>query len=81
MGAMMKQIASYCQVISITHLPQVAAKAEQQMLIYKYSTGTDTVTQIKPLTYQERVEELAKMISNENVSQAAIQTAKNLLEN
>ncbi|MBP5412472.1 MAG: DNA repair protein RecN [Bacteroidales bacterium] len=81
MGAMMKQISAYCQVISITHLPQVAAKADRQMLIYKYSTTDSTVTQIKPLTHQERVEELAKMISDENVSSAAIQTAKNLLEN
>ncbi len=80
MGNVMKQIADYCQVISITHLPQVAAKAQQQMLIYKHATNTTTRTCIKPLTYSERVEELAKMISNENVTEAAMLTAKNLLQ-
>lgn len=81
MGAVMKQIADNCQVISITHLPQVAAKAQQQMLIYKHTANATTITGIKQLTYKERVAELAKMISNEKVTEAAMLAAENLLNN
>ncbi len=79
MGEVMKNIAKNCQVITITHLPQISAKAEHHYLIYKQTQGNTTEMQIKLLDRQERIGELAKMISNENVTDAALKTAENLL--
>lgn len=68
------------QVISITHLPQIAAKGKIHYKVYKKDTDTDTVSHIRQLTFDERVEELAGMLSGATRTEAAIHNAKALLK-
>lgn len=77
---MMKQIAIEHQVICITHLPQVAGKGDSHFFVYKDDSSEKTISKIKELMGQERVQELAKMISGANPSDSAIQSAKELLQ-
>lgn len=81
MVRMMKEIATRHQVICITHLPQVAAKGELHYFVYKDNSAEKTVSKIKLLAHQERVEELAKMIAGANPSASALESAKELLLN
>ena len=68
------------QVISITHLPQIAAKGKVHYKVYKKDNEHETVSQIRRLTPEERVEELAHMLSGEILSEAALQNARELLK-
>ena len=79
MGSILKEMAGGMQVINITHLPQVAAKGDYHYWVYKQDTEHETVTHLKLLSEKERVEELAKMLSGENISEAALQNAQELL--
>lgn len=81
MVRMMKKIATRHQVICITHLPQVAAKGEMHYFVYKDNSAEKTVSKIKLLAREERVEELAKMIAGANPSSSALESAKELLLN
>lgn len=81
MVRMMKEIATRHQVICITHLPQVAAKGELHYFVYKDNSAAKTVSKIKLLASDERVEELAKMIAGANPSASALESAKELLLN
>ena len=81
MGKVMQEIANFTQVIAITHLPQIASKANSHYFVYKQDDKEKTYSQIKRLSPQERVVEIAKMISNEEVSETTLQAAKVLLEN
>ena len=67
------------QVISITHLPQIAARGKVHYKVYKKDNEHETVSHIKRLTDEERVEEIAKMLSGDTVSAAALQNARELL--
>lgn len=67
------------QVIAITHLPQVAAKGRRHYQVYKEDTADSTVSHIRSLSEDERVTEIAKMLSGSRISDAAIQNAKELL--
>ncbi|MBR4803840.1 MAG: DNA repair protein RecN, partial [Bacteroidales bacterium] len=66
-------------VLAITHLPQVAAKAECHYKVYKESDDTSTQTSMCRLTEEQRVEEIAKMLSSEKLTASAIETAKQLM--
>lgn len=79
MGGILKEMSGGMQVINITHLPQVAAKGDYHFWVYKQDTEHETVTHLKLLSEKERVEELAKMLSGENISDAALQNAQELL--
>ncbi|MDY0014597.1 MAG: DNA repair protein RecN [Bacteroidales bacterium] len=79
MGKVMQNIASYSQVIAITHVPQIAAAGSQHYLVYKESDASQTVSDIKQLNQEERIIEIAKMISNEKLTDTAIDAAKQLL--
>ena len=68
------------QVISITHLPQIAAKGQVHYKVYKQDHEQETVSQIRRLTPEERVEEIALMLSGEKLTEAALQNAKELLK-
>jgi len=81
MVRMMQEIALRHQVICITHLPQVAAKGETHYFVYKDNTADKTVSKIKLLNPEERVQELAKMIAGANPSAAARASATELLMN
>ena len=68
------------QVISITHLPQIAAKGSVHYKVYKKDNELETVSHIRRLTTDERVEEIAQMLSGDTLSEAAIQNARVLLK-
>ena len=79
-GNIMKAMSNNMQVISITHLPQVAAKADFHYKVYKIESEHDTQTNIVKLNEQERINELATMLSGENITDAAIKNAEELLK-
>jgi DNA repair protein RecN (Recombination protein N) len=79
MGKMMKQLSAKLQVLSVTHLPQVAALSDSHLRIVKHHTEQSTASQIQILNSEERIQELAKMLSGATISAAAIQNAKDLL--
>lgn len=79
MGNIIDELGKSMQVVNITHLPQVASKGDAHFLVYK-STGTGTSrTSIHQLSQQERIEEIAKMLSGSTISDAAYTQAKLLL--
>jgi DNA repair protein RecN (Recombination protein N) len=79
-GAIMKQMSQFHQVIAITHLPQIAAGASHQLMVYKASDENQTYTRMKQLSPDERVEEVAKMLSNEKITVVSLQAARELLQ-
>lgn len=81
MGDMMKEMGQSMQVLSITHLPQIAAKGARQYKVYKEDDGDSTATNIRLLDDGQRVNELALMLSGNTITQAAIDNAKELLRN
>ena len=68
------------QVISITHLPQIAARGNAHYLVYKQDNDKETNTYIRRLTYEERVKEIAQMLSGATLTEAALNNAKELLK-
>ncbi len=78
-GSIMKDLSKDMQVISITHLPQIAGKSDYHYLVYKKEEKNATFTRIKILKPEERVEVLAEMLSGSNVTEASIKTARQLL--
>ena len=80
MADIMADIAGHGrQVISITHLPQIASKAAAHYKVYKEDNADATVSHIRPLTTEERITELAQMMSAGTLTEAAINNAKDLL--
>lgn len=79
MGEMMKRISNNIQVITITHLPQVAAKGDSHFRVFKMDTENATVTNICRLSDDERTSEIARMLSGMKVDDAAIKNAQSLL--
>lgn len=79
MANMMKKMAQKHQVITITHLPQIAAAGSSHFYVYKDDTGHRTLSNIKQLTQNERITELAEMMGGKNPSQATVENAKELL--
>lgn len=80
MATIMKQMSSNMQVFSITHLPQIAAKGIEHFKVFKYDNGQQTTTQIVKLDYQERINEIAQMLSGAVVTESAFNNAKELLK-
>lgn len=79
MGNIMQSLGFKMQVFAITHLPQIAAKGEEHFYVYKEDTEKSTVTRIKPLNQEERIHEIARMLSGSTLSEASIANAKDLL--
>lgn len=79
-GTIMRRMAEKMQVVAITHLPQIAAKASQHLKVYKETDDNRTVSRIRELTPTERVTEIATMLSSDPPTAAAIQTAKELMK-
>lgn len=80
MGQILEQMSKTVQVLNITHLPQIAAKGNHHYKVYKFDQDDQTFTSIKKLTDDERVEEIAQMLSGENYSSTALETARELLQ-
>lgn len=79
MGDIMKVMSRGMQVWAITHLPQIAAKGDQHYKVLKYTQGETTVSQLKQLTHEERVREVAEMLSGKDISESALKHAEALL--
>lgn len=79
MGEIMQQLSSNMQVITITHLPQIAAKGRSHYFVYKEDTPERTVTDIRSLSKEERVREIARMLSGATLTEASIANARELL--
>jgi len=79
-GNLMSELANNQQIITITHLPQVASKGNTHWLISKSSTETTTESSVNVLTDEARVEELARMLSGAKITQAAKNQAEALLK-
>jgi DNA repair protein RecN (Recombination protein N) len=80
MGRLMKEMARRHQLITITHLPQIAAKGDAHYFVFKERAGNKTVTSVKPLEKAERIEEIAKMIGGAKPTTSAIENARELIE-
>jgi DNA repair protein RecN (Recombination protein N) len=79
LGELMKTMAVHHQLITITHLPQIAARGEAHYFVYKDSSAKKTISNIKALSQPERVEEIAKMIGGDRPSKTALESAKELI--
>lgn len=80
MGRMMKEMAKNLQVIVITHLPQVAAKGDTHFKVYKTDTKDKTISHIRSLSHDERLKELASMLSGSNLNKEALANAEVMLK-
>ncbi|MBL4625839.1 MAG: DNA repair protein RecN [Flavobacteriales bacterium] len=80
MGTIMRKMGDKMQVVSITHLPQIAGKGHDHFYVYKGETAGITNSNIKKLNDDERVDELAKMLSGAEMTPAAVENAKELLK-
>ncbi|TCO08884.1 DNA repair protein RecN [Natronoflexus pectinivorans] len=81
MGRIMQQMGNSIQVISITHLPQIAGKGQHHFKVFKSEESDRTVSHIRLLSDEERIREIAGMLSGAKLSDAAIHNAKDLLKN
>ncbi|MFA5298428.1 MAG: hypothetical protein WC389_09525 [Lutibacter sp.] len=79
MAEIMQKMSVNMQVITITHLPQIAAKGKQHYKVYKQDIENNIVTKLKELTKSERIDEIAEMLGGKNITSTAIEHAKQLL--
>jgi len=80
MGAMLKKMGAEMQVIAITHLPQVAAKGGQHLKVMKQIVDGISTTFVQELSAEDRVEETARLMSGDEISSAALENAKSLMQ-
>ena len=76
----MKEMSGQMQVFAITHLPQIAAKGTTHFKVFKSVSNNATRTELKSLLHEERILEIAQMLSGTAVSDSALNHAKALLE-
>ncbi|TCN59730.1 DNA repair protein RecN [Flavobacterium circumlabens] len=79
MGEIMKEMSATMQIFAITHLPQIAAKGDSHFKVFKSTVDEDTQSELKLLTQEERIIEIAQMLSGANISDSALNHAKELL--
>ena len=79
-GSILHHLSRSMQVIAITHLPQIAGKGDAHYFVYKESDANTTKTEIRILDREERVLEIAKMLSGQEVTTSSVETAKHLLK-
>jgi DNA repair protein RecN (Recombination protein N) len=79
-GQILSGMGKYMQVVNITHLPQVASRGNKHYHVYKDDAGESTITRIKLLSYDERIMEVARLLSGSEVTATAIKNARELLK-
>ncbi len=79
-GNILSGLSSNHQLIAITHLPQIAARGNHHLFVYKETDAKTTYTKIRKLKKDERITEIAKMLSGENPTKAALENAKELIK-
>ncbi|MEQ9164946.1 MAG: DNA repair protein RecN [Fulvivirga sp.] len=80
MGGLMKKMAQNHQIITISHLPQIAAKGDQHYFVFKDNSNAKAVSKIRELQGEDRVIEIAKMIGGDQPSNIAFENAKELMQ-
>lgn len=78
-GEKLREVSRYAQVLCVTHLPQIAALADWHLQVEKVTQGKRTRVIVTPLQFEERVKELARMLSGKQITQASLQHAQELL--
>ncbi len=81
MGRIMQEMGKNIQVVSITHLPQIAGKGSRHFKAFKSEAGSQTISTVKLLSRDERLVEIAGMLSGAELSEAALENARQLMEN
>ncbi len=81
LGNILKKMSAHIQVMSITHLPQIASRADVHLKVFKRIENEKTVSEIVPLAPDDRIEEIAKMLSDEEVTKISRAAASELLKN
>ncbi len=79
MGEIMKDMSATMQVFAITHLPQIAAKGNSHYKVSKRNVGETTISELNLLTSEERIQQIAEMLSGKDITDSALQHAKALL--
>jgi DNA repair protein RecN (Recombination protein N) len=79
MGEIMKEMSAQMQIFAITHLPQIAAKGGEHFKVFKSTVGDQTHSELKRLSKEERIAEIAQMLSGSVISESALNHAKALL--
>lgn len=79
-GQILSAMGKYMQVINITHLPQVASRGNRHFHVYKDDTDNSTFTRVKLLSHEERIMEVARLLSGSEVTETAIKNARELLK-
>ena len=79
-GGLLRKLGKQSQVMCVTHLPQVAAQAHNQLFVTKLTDGESTETQMLALTKQDRIDELARLLAGDKVTKSALANAKELLK-
>ena len=79
-GGLLRRLGKQVQVMCVTHLPQVAAQAHNQLFVTKLTDGESTETQMLALTKQDRVDELARLLAGDKITKSALANAKELLK-
>ncbi len=78
-GEIMKRMSAGTQIIAITHLPQIAAKGDEHLIVEKTDKDDKTITTVRKISGNERIKEIAKMISGNKITDAALENAKSLM--
>ena len=79
-GRALKNLSSFHQVISITHLPQIASLAEHHFSIEKFAQNDRVISSIKKLQQSERITEIARLLSGEKITEASLKSARELID-
>lgn len=79
-GRTMRRLSGQCQIIAITHQPQIASQAHKHYRVQKLEEGKRTVTKILPLSNDEHITEVASLMSGEDITEAALKSAQELID-
>lgn len=78
-GKSMRELSQYCQIVAITHQPQIASQAHHHFKVAKAEEGDRTVSRILPLSDEEHIREIASLMSGSEISEAALESARELI--
>jgi DNA repair protein RecN (Recombination protein N) len=76
----MRRLSGHCQIIAITHQPQIASQAHKHYKVQKIEEADRTVTRIIPLSSHEHIQEVASLMSGEDITDAALKSAEQLIQ-
>ena len=79
-GREMRKLSEHCQIVAITHQPQIASQAHKHYRVQKVEEGERTITKIIPLSDEEHIHEVASLMSGEEITDSALTSAKELIE-